>query len=223
MDLNINNHSFIIFDLDDTLYKEIDFLKSAYQHIAFLLEEEIGDYIYDEMLDLYEAGRSTFDVIKEHYKVKMSIKEMVHEYRYHLPMISMNDEVTEVLNQLKEHKVKMGIITDGRSESQRNKLHALGILEDFEEIIISEEFGSEKPAKGNFTFYEDKYPDYGFIYIGDNFKKDFISPNKLGWNTIGLLDDGQNIHKQDPNLSKEYLPMNSINSFSDINLKFSIS
>lgn len=29
----------IVFDLDDTLYKEVDFLKSAYQEIASWLED----------------------------------------------------------------------------------------------------------------------------------------------------------------------------------------
>lgn len=223
MDLIINKDSFIVFDLDDTLYKEIDFLKSAYRHIAFLLEEEIDDYIYEEMFDLYESGESTFDVIKEKYKFEMCIEEMVHEYRYHLPMISLNEETELVLKELQKNDVSMGIITDGRGESQRNKLHALGILEWFEEVLISEEFGSEKPDEANFKFYEEKFPNRPFTYIGDNFKKDFISPNKLGWKTIGLLDDGQNIHKQDVNLSQEYLPQQKIKDFSALTLKFSNS
>ena len=29
----INNNTHIVFDLDDTLYKEIDFVKSAYNYI----------------------------------------------------------------------------------------------------------------------------------------------------------------------------------------------
>ena len=27
-------------------------------------------------------------------------------------------------------------------------------------------------------------------------EKDFIAPNKLGWTTVCLLDNGMNIHKQ---------------------------
>ena len=223
MDLTINKNSFIVFDLDDTLYKEIDFLKSAYQHIAFLLEEEIGDYIYEEMFELYEEGKSTFDVIKETYNFEMSIAEMVHEYRFHLPMISLSEGVEEVLDQLKKQEIPIGIITDGRGESQRNKLHALGVLDSFDEVLISEDFGSEKPEEANYKFYEKNYPGKSFTYVGDNFKKDFISPNKLGWNTLALLDNGMNIHKQDPNLPKEYLPKNTIEDFTALNLKFSNS
>jgi len=220
MDLIISKNSFLVFDLDDTLYKEIDFLKSAYKHIAFILEEEIGDYIYEEMFELYQSGEVVFDVIKEKYKFEMSIKDIVSEYRYHGPMINMDDATESFLTILKHHKVKMGIITDGRSESQRNKLNSLGILEWFEDIIISEEFGSEKPSIENFKHYESKFEGFSFYYFGDNFTKDFVSPNKLGWQTIGLLDQGENIHKQYHDLGEEYLPKHEINSFSEINLKF---
>lgn len=223
MDLIINKNTFLVFDLDDTLYKEIDFLKSAYRHIAFLLEEDLDDYIYEEMIELYEEGASTFDVIKEKYDFEMSVKEMVHEYRYHLPTISLNRETELLLEELKSKEVMMGVITDGRGESQRNKLHALGILDLFEDLIISGEFGSEKPDEANFKYYNNKYPNKSFTYIGDNFKKDFLSPNKLAWRTIGILDDGQNIHKQDLGLSAEFLPQHTIKDFSELSLKFSNS
>src|SRR3990170_3628596 len=35
MQLNISRTSFIVFDLDDTIVQEIDYLKSAYRHIFF--------------------------------------------------------------------------------------------------------------------------------------------------------------------------------------------
>jgi len=53
-----------------------------------------------------------------------------------------------------------------------------------------------------------QYPnnDLAFYYIGDNPEKDFIAPNELGWTSICLLDDGKNIHKQNFNVSEEFLP-----------------
>ena len=55
-----------------------------------------------------------------------------------------------------------------------------------------------------------------YIYIGDNPKKDFITPNRLGWTTIGILDSGQNIHSQDVCIGNEYLPQRWVKSFTDI-------
>ena len=56
----------------------------------------------------------------------------------------------------------------------------------------------------------------GFIYIGDNTKKDFIAPNKLGWETICLRDNGLNIHQQNFNLDSSFLPKYMINNLAEI-------
>lgn len=45
----------VVFDLDDTLYKEIDFLKSAYMEIASWIEESYGKIgVYEYMLSCLE-------------------------------------------------------------------------------------------------------------------------------------------------------------------------
>ena len=45
----------VVFDLDDTLYKEIDFLKSAYMEIASWIEESYGKIgVYEYMLSCYK-------------------------------------------------------------------------------------------------------------------------------------------------------------------------
>ena len=38
---------FVAFDLDDTLYKEIDFVKSAHNHIAHILSKKYENYHND--------------------------------------------------------------------------------------------------------------------------------------------------------------------------------
>lgn len=220
MILTINKNDFIIFDLDDTLYKEIDYLKSAYDHIAKILLPELGIDISSEMFEWYQNKESTFDKIKSKYKCTMTIKEMVYEYRYHKPSITLDIPTEKIINQLKEHEIKIGIITDGRTISQRNKIEALGIENKFDHILISEAFGSEKPSEKNFSFYSDNFPGYRFTYIGDNFAKDFITPNKRGWRTIGIKDNGQNIHPQNIKIPMNYYPQTIVNSFSEIQLNF---
>ena len=222
MNLNIDSKKdFIIFDHDDTLYKELDYLKSAYSHISNLLIPDLKKNIYREMIEWYLNKQSTFDKIKEKYRCNMTIPQMVYEYRYHIPTLRLDDSTRTILDDLKNASVKIGIITDGRSKSQRNKLKSLGIEKMFDLILISEEFGSEKPTESNFNFFSEKFKTHNFIYIGDNYKKDFISPNKLGWITIGILDDGRNIHKQDMSLPNKYHPQHLVKSFQDINLIFS--
>ena len=86
---------------------------------------------------------------------------------------------------------------------------------DNDNIIISEEFGSEKTDERNFVVFMNRYPGADFLYIGDNPKKDFIVPNRLGWKTVVLEDDGRNIHKQEA-VPKEYLPQTGINVFEQL-------
>jgi len=218
MTLNIDHQTCFVFDLDDTLFKEVDFLKSAYRHIAERLENEIGKNIYSEMIDMRVAGLSVFDEIKNKYSFQNSIKDLVFEYRFHFPKINLSLGAIDLLNGLKKQKATIGLITDGRSKSQRNKLKALEIENYFDHILISEEFGSGKPDVRNFQYYMENFEATDFIYIGDNFQKDFVSPNKLGCLTIGLLDDGKNIHPQDQTLEKSFLPKETISFLTEIKL-----
>ena len=54
-----------------------------------------------------------------------------------------------------------------------------------------------------------------YIYFGDNPKKDFLGPNQLGWETIGLLDRGFNVHEQSLSFPKEYQPTQWIKNFNE--------
>lgn len=217
MKLNLNTCSFVIFDLDDTLFKEIDFLKSGFTAITKILPIEIRNKTIEDMLKKYKDSSDVFNYLLLNFSEYFhSMEELSNIYRNHSPNIKLSDGVQKLFENLMGNKTKTGLITDGRRITQRNKLESLGISSYFNEIIISEEFGSEKPNMRNFEYFQNKYTDHQFIYIADNPSKDFISPNKLGWLTICILDNGKNIHKQSFDLPKEYLPQVKINSFIDL-------
>ena len=65
---------------------------------------------------------------------------------------------------LRRKNIRLGIISDGRSRTQRNKLRALG-LDWIEDVVISEEFGSEKPCEANYLYFEKKYPGLSVLLI----------------------------------------------------------
>lgn len=204
----------VCFDLDDTLYKEIDFVKSAYGEVALLAG---GPKATEQMLDWYYAGDNAFEMLITTYGLSISVSDCLKIYRNHFPDISLDDSVLELLKEIKEDDAKLGLISDGRSVTQRNKMKALGLEGLFDVVIISEEFGSEKPCLKNFQVVMDKYPQrYKYIYIGDNTKKDFFAPNQLGWISYCLADDGRNIHRQDMSLDKEYMPQYVIKNIEEI-------
>ena len=209
----------LIFDLDDTLYKEITYLKSAFVEISQYLSNEIkvdSNLIYDDMLHLYSQKCEVFSKIIHKYDATQSSEKLLSIYRNHKPKIKLPTAQKYVLDKLKSIDIPLGLLTDGRSAQQRNKIRALGLERYFKKIVISEEFGSEKPSKENYKVFQEFFGEGKYVYIGDNTTKDFVTPNNLKWDSICLLDDGFNIHKQDFTLLENYLPKYKISNFNDL-------
>lgn len=203
----------IVFDLDDTLINEIEYLESAFATIA-TMTDPTNQNLFDEMIYWYQNKENVFENLIKIYP-EITIESLKNIYRNHYPKFNSNTENRQLLLEIKARGHKLGLITDGFSVTQRNKIKALNLEDIFDLIIISEEFGTEKPNENNFkVFHQFQTDDY--YYIGDNTKKDFITPNKLGWTTICLLDNGKNIHKQNFNSDLVYLPKISILSLYDL-------
>jgi len=188
----------VVFDLDDTLYREFDYQTSGLRAVATELERLYGKDLLEKLLQWRSQGvQDIFGeacrLLQLPYEVKYSL---VWVYRLHRPDISLDDDTQKALSVIKAMVKNVIILTDGRSISQRKKLQALG-LNDME-VYISEEYHSEKPDSERFHLIMKKYSAGSYYYIGDNPHKDFIAPNALGWITVGLR--GHNtIHDQSGN------------------------
>ena len=214
----INKNTHIVFDLDDTLYKEIDFVKSAYIYVCKYIRSRFGIDFFSQIQECIDDGINFYDYIisKLHHKHNFSIEKYLELYRFHYPKLSLSADTSEFLNNISDRKIGFSIITDGRSISQNNKIKALGLSHLAQNIIISEETGFEKPHVNNFKILEKVYPDKKILYIADNTSKDFLAPNTLKWDTVCLLDNGQNIHKQNFDLQIKYLPKIKINHLKEL-------
>ena len=214
----INKNTHIVFDLDDTLYKEIDFVKSAYIYVCKYIRSRFGIDFFSQIQECIDNGINFYDYIisKLHHKHNFSIEKYLELYRFHYPKLSLSTDTTEFLNNISDRKIGFSIITDGRSISQNNKIKALGLSHLAQNIIISEETAYKKPHVINFKIIEKVYPDKKFLYIADNTSKDFLAPNTLKWDTVCLLDNGQNIHKQNFDLQIKYLPKIKINYLKEL-------
>lgn len=217
----------VVFDLDDTLYKEIDFLMSGYREVARLIEKRYGinfEVVYNQLMFWFRHGDNPFVKLNETYGIDNPIEDYLNIYRFHNPAISMSKDTMDTLDKLKSDGMILGIITDGRVITQNNKIESLGLTKWFnkEHIFINEDSSHFKPNHWSFDRmmlscygrYHDV--DFSFCYIGDNTQKDFLAPNQMGWTTICLLDDGRNIHPQSFDLQKEYLPERTIRSLKEL-------
>tara|TARA_X000000368_G_C23001616_1_gene699222 strand:+ start:591 stop:1241 length:651 start_codon:yes stop_codon:yes gene_type:complete len=214
----IDSDSHIVFDLDDTLYKEIDFVKSAYVFINNYVKKRMALDLSTEIDMCINKNINFFDFLNSKLisQKKLSIDKYLELYRFHFPNLLLPEDTKRFLNELLLRKIEFSILTDGRSISQRNKIHSLGIFDKVKNVIISEETGFEKPNPYNFKLIEYLNENKKFIYIGDNTSKDFIAPNNLNWDTICLLDNGRNIHKQNFDLEDKFIPKIKINNLTDL-------
>ena len=143
-----------VFDLDDTLYKRDRLLYSAYREIARWVELKFSlKDIYSFMLRAYENKSDVFSLLIRTYDLPLTKDDLLDMYRLHFPVICLDGDTEGVLNILSLN-YKLGMITDGRSITQRNKYRALELdrFIDDNDLVISEEFGSEKPSEKNFLF-----------------------------------------------------------------------
>ena len=209
----------VVFDLEDTLYQEMDFLKSGYQAVADYITKSVGkDDLYTEMIEAYQAGeKDVFQKVLDDHQLIIDKSELLDIYRYHIPQIHLDSKVRSVLEQL-QGKCHLALITDGRPRTKRNIINALGLSEFFDgaDVYISDEVGHLKTAPYSFERIMENNPDCHYMYVGDNPVKDFLVPNRLGWTTVCLLDKGLNIHPQNFTLPVDYLPQRKIKDITEL-------
>ncbi|MCC8150496.1 MAG: HAD family hydrolase [Lachnospiraceae bacterium] len=179
----------VVFDLDDTLYGEKDYVRSGCHAVAgILLQVEDCE---EKLWTAFEKGKSAFDeVLKNEGIYTDELKQKcLQTYRFQKPDIHLYDGVANMLVKMRATGYKLGIITDGRLEGQRAKIEALGLEEYVDHIIITDELGGvefRKPNDTAFRMMKEKL-DVKFsemCYVGDNIKKDFVAPEKLGMQCI---------------------------------------
>lgn len=176
----------VIFDLDDTLYSEKEYIQSGYKAVAAYLGDES---LENEMLNYFKAGKMAIDECLEQIGKKELSDKCVKIYREHIPAIRLYHGVRELIEKLKEMDIKVGIITDGRPYGQRKKITALGLDKLAADILITDELGGtqfRKPCDIAFRIMARKWrlPYENIVYIGDNPAKDFQPPRQLGMQSI---------------------------------------
>ncbi len=189
----------VVFDLDDTLYDEIDFVKSGFSEVSKFLSFQNHLEIFEELINEFEINGSgkIFDTVIEKLKIKADIKKLIEIYRFHTPKIELSDGANKVLQELKSHRY--GLITDGHYVTQKNKFMALGLEGFIEYPIFTDALNTKKPDTLPFKKVMEYFGENeSYLYLADNPKKDFYAPDELGWTTIRYKNP-RGIYKDEPN------------------------
>jgi putative hydrolase of the HAD superfamily len=191
----------VVFDLDDTLYDEIDYCRSGFtvaaEFLSALPQMPSAKSIFEVFWQQFTSGNrtKTFNTTLEELSITAAdsdklITDLIEVYRNHVPTIILPAESRDVLDQL-TGKYTLALITDGFLPAQKLKVQALGIEKYFKCIIYTEALGREfwKPSPAGFQKLMQilNTEPKNIVYLADNEKKDFIAPNKLGFLTVQLI------------------------------------
>jgi putative hydrolase of the HAD superfamily len=185
----------IIFDLDDTLYEELSFVRSGFRAVADYLHPFINlstKQIVDALnAELKVQREEVFDrfLLKQGIKNQKMIKCCVSVYRGHEPSLNLFPEARACLARL--HDYPLYIVTDGNQLVQRKKFLALGLDLLVRRCFFTYAHGLHRRKPSPYCFEKicqiEQVSPSSVVYIADNPHKDFVGIKPLGFQTIRVL------------------------------------
>ncbi len=187
----------LIFDLDDTLFDEMSYVKGGFHAVADFCQKSYGwsaSSSYSLMLEhLLHHGRGhVFDELLKYNNsfTKSKVLTLLRVYRNHVPRIALDKNIIKLLEILSSI-VPLYVVTDGNKTVQQKKITALGIQKYFKSCLITHRYGVKHSKPSLYCFEKIRRLEnrswHELIYIGDNPRKDFINLNSVGAHTIRVL------------------------------------
>ncbi|WP_158735103.1 HAD family hydrolase [Alteribacillus sp. YIM 98480] len=210
----------ICFDLDNTLFSHEEAFEHAIMHTFEETLKELNQKYDDlpsiNIKDWFRTFKYNCDYYWENFENNKLSHDAYRKVRYEKTMETFGlpvepnsaknfhdqyEEVVvgysvpykglhELLNTLKDAKINLGIITNGKRETQERKVVQLDINKyiPFEHLIVSEDAGAEKPEKEIFDLALKKIngEENKALFIGDSWKLDVQGAIAANWDAIFL-------------------------------------
>lgn len=222
---NMGEINAIIFDIDDTLFDQLEWLEGAFSKVGELVEDRfgvskkiVGKKLRRLTVERGSASGNLFNLALEELGIQETpalIEEaIVAFYSYHPKKLTLYPGVKETLSKLKACGFKLGVISEGREKMQIQKLKALGIHHFFDATLIVKLHRGEPRGTSSYTKILKvlKSEPNECIYVGDNPYKDFVNAKKLSIHTIRVFTGEYREKKVDKNLDADF----SVNNIREI-------
>lgn len=185
----------VVFDMDDTLFPEEAFVRSALAEVGRYAETkwEITNFS-NQLMRFFVEGRrgNLFQLawasLNRGLLTEDKSDELLRVYREHRPAsLPWFPDTSPIIDNLAAH-YPLELISDGYLPTQANKFLALGASRWIPNPIFTESIGRNfwKPSPKAFEIVMDRHPGAHCVYVADNPTKDFIAPNALGWLTVQI-------------------------------------
>lgn len=197
----------ILFDVDDTLYDQAQPTAAAY-HLISQKPIDMGELLLVNTkysCILFEKMRRQEAPLEELYieRAKNNMSEFgiaisdeearLYQERYIQAQkeIYVSETMKAILDYCVEKGIFLGIITNGLSDHQREKIDILKLDRWIkkEHMLVSSDIGLEKPDKRLFDWAKEhmglgELEPEDILYIGDSFDKDIVGAKGAGWKAI---------------------------------------
>lgn len=197
----------VIFDLDDTLYPEREYVLSGFRAVAAWAKGHTGkpaDETYEALAGLFRQGvrGDTFNRWLAGNGLPASLAaQCVEVYRGHVPRIRPFPGVPELLRSL-HGRLHLGLLSDGYLDVQRAKWRALALSQYFSAVVFTDELGREnwKPHPAPFRRALSLLGVSGAeaVYVADNCAKDFLGARGAGLSGIWARHSEGEYCRKDP-------------------------
>jgi putative hydrolase of the HAD superfamily len=208
----------VLFDLDDTLHDDTYAFSSAAEEVAREVAAEHGiDALALKAAYIAEAEGFWHRLSPADLKVKLSsiraamwqaalegvglvdedlARRSAERYNvYRTKYFTLIPGVVELLRALRERGVKLGIVTNGLSETHREKIAVLRLSEFFDAIFLADEVGMVKPDPLLFAHACRTLggaPIHSAM-VGDRYDRDIRGALEAGLKTIWLNVRGEKL------------------------------
>ena len=208
----------VLFDVDDTLYDQVSLFEKAYNTL-------FGDRFKLSVEELFKASRRRSDEVFEParsgkitmnemyiYRIQKAFEDLGYEisseealefqrlYAENQKRITISEMMADLLELCNQHHVPMGVITNGPSGHQWNKVRMLGLSRWIPEeyTVVSDDCGCAKPDEGIFRFAQQKLnmSSEDLWFVGDSYSNDVIGAKKAGWHVVWLNKRNQDISSE---------------------------
>ena len=181
-----------VFDLDDTLYNEKEFVLNGFFKVAKYLKKKFKiSNSYNEIKKIhFSRGRKEiFNKIlkKNNIFTLKTLNKCISIYRSNNIKLSLKPEIKKFL---KKNIKKNYIVTDGMGHVQKLKIKKLNLKKYFNRIFYTGYYGKKARKPSLYCFKKIKKIENcrwsDIIYVGDNPHKDFKNLNKKNVLTIRI-------------------------------------
>lgn len=189
----------VLFDLDDTLHDRAAAIPMfVVSQACRLLEMQVPDAVRfaERFVELEERGRVWKDRVykelgREFPQARHADERLLDDYMRSFPKVCrLRQGAAELLRQLRDRAVKLGIVTNGRSDMQLAVVSALGLGDLVDTVVISESIGLRKPDPRIFynALTQIGVEAQSSVFVGDDLRSDVEGALSAGFKHVYWFD-----------------------------------